>query len=45
MYEQPTLIQVGKAEEVIQGITLVGPDLDGTDYPVELSFAEDQEIG
>ncbi len=41
MYEQPTLIQVGAAEEVILGIVSFGPDLDGTDYPRDLSFADD----
>lgn len=41
MYERPELHEVGKAEEIIQGIFPSGPDIDGNDYTGGREFAEE----
>jgi len=46
MYEKPKLNCIGKAQDVILGMGLVGHDLDGTwDGPIDLEFAADSETG
>lgn len=41
MYEKPTLIPVGKAEDVVLGIVNSGIDLDGLYMLPDLEFADD----
>lgn len=41
MYEPPTLVELGKAHEVILGIASIGYDLDGQTIALEFEFADD----
>lgn len=43
MYEKPTLIPVGSANEVILGIAFAGFDLDGTSITGGSEFENDPE--
>jgi len=43
MYEKPNLNRVGKAEEVILGIALMGEDLDYTWIVGQDEFADDSQ--
>jgi hypothetical protein len=40
-YEQPTVVPVGDAEEVILGIALLGLDIDGTAIVGDFAYLED----
>jgi hypothetical protein len=44
MYETPTLIEVGKADEVILGIASWGDDLDGHIIIQDSEFAPDIDV-
>lgn len=41
MYEDAQIIDVGKADEVILGISMFGVDLDTRDFPEPFQFYED----
>jgi hypothetical protein len=41
MYETPQVIRVGCAPAVILGISQIGWDPDGSDFPLEFEFYDD----
>jgi hypothetical protein len=41
MYEKPTVIEIGKAEDVFFGLFGMGSDYDGSAIPGDLEFAEE----
>ncbi len=44
MYEKATLLYAGMAKSVILGISFMGSDPDGHDFPIDQEFAEDIDI-
>jgi hypothetical protein len=41
MYEKPQLTKAGYAGDVVLGISMLGPDPDGSSIPAEFEFADD----
>lgn len=44
MYEKATLLYAGMAKSVILGISFMGSDPDGHDFPVGWEFEEDIDM-
>jgi hypothetical protein len=44
MYEKPTLMKMGKADDVILGIVTAGSDLDGHYVVIGFEFESDPEM-
>jgi hypothetical protein len=42
MYENAELIELGAADEVILGVSMIGVDLDTRDFPEQYEFLEDR---
>jgi len=43
MNEKATLVYAGMASSLVLGITNLGSDPDGSDFPMEFEFDEDRE--
>jgi hypothetical protein len=44
MYEEPKLIVVGKAADVILGIFALGTDMDGSSFDVAFEIADESKV-
>ena len=43
MYEKMELTKIGEAKSLIRGISMMGIDPDGSDFPLSFEFEADEE--